>query len=332
MVLFILAIAVVFAVTGTCALVEAALYAVRRTYIEELIEQGFVAGIRLKRFKEKMDYPITAILIFDTLLGVGGAAIAGSQARMLYGEAFVYWFTLVMAATLLVFAQIVPKIVGVAYSQPVARSAAMPIAASIWLLYPVVRLIEFFTRHLKPEGLPKRAPEKEVRQMARISHEEGSILGIEADLIQNSLRLDDVYAKAMMTPIENVVAFPNNMTVREAFEKFRSSSHSRIPLHTPAQPRQWTHLVFSRDLLSAMARDEYDLPLSKLARPMHFVSADLRGHELLDAFLKKRTHLFAVRDAGGNSIGVISLEDVMEEILGREIEDEKDLVLPDRQP
>lgn len=325
MLLFLLAVAIVFAATGFCALIEAALYAVRRPYIHRLVEDGHPSGPMLVAFKDKMDYPITAILIFDTLLGVGGAAIAGSQARALFGEAFVYWFTFLFAASLLLFAQILPKILGVVYNQQIAKHAAASITLTIYLLYPIVRAIEFFTRHLKPEVQPKRAAEDDVKQMARISLQEGSILRIEADLIQNSLMLNDVRADQIMTPSEQVVAFPSNLTVKDAFQGFQRSSLSRIPIFAPDQPGNWQHLIFSRDILFEMANDRFDLTLENIAHPLHFVPADMRGHRLLDAFLKRRSHLFGVRDPAGKPIGVVSLEDVMEEILGKEIVDEKEV-------
>lgn len=327
MVLFILAVAIVFLATGTCALLEASLYAVRLPFIHRLVETGHASGKRLVAFKEKMDYPITAILVFDTLLGVGGSAIAGSQARALYGESFVYWFTLVLAATLLVFAQIIPKILGVVYNQPIAKYSASWITLAIYLLYPIVRSIEFFTRHLKPDKPAKRAAEDDVKQMARISVQEGSILSIEADLIQNSLKLNDIRADQIMTPFHQVISFPANMSVKDSFKGFHRSSLSRIPIYEPDHPEHWLKLVFSRDILFAMANDRFNLTLQKIAHPLHFVSADTPGHLLLDAFLKRRSHLFGVRNHAGKEVGVVSLEDVMEEILGKEIVDEKEVDL-----
>ncbi len=326
MTLFLLAIALVFVATGTCALIEAALYAVRRPYIWQLKESGHRSGIYLEKFQEKMDYPITAILVFDTMLGVGGAAIAGSQARALYGETFVYWFTLAMALALLVFAQIIPKILGVIYNESVARWSAPPIAMAIKLLFPFVKAIEILTRGLKPDRPQQHASEEDVRQMSRISASEGSILDVEADLIQNSLKLNDVRAQQIMTPVSSAVTFDNSITVREAFRQFKKSSHSRLPLHQPGQPTIWTGVVFSRDILYAMAHDRFDQRLNEISKPLHFVAAASQGHVLLDQFLKKRTHLFAVQSSSepDKVIGLVTLEDVFEEILGKEIIDERD--------
>lgn len=327
MFIFVFAILIVFAATGTCALIEAALYAVRQPYIHRLAESGNVAGNILQSFKDKMDFPITAILIFDTLLGIGGASIAGSQARALFGEAFVYWFTFAMAVGLLLFAQIIPKVVGVAYNQPVSRVAARPIQWAIVLLYPFVLCVEYLTRFLKPGEPKKKALEEDVSQMAKISVEEGSILGIEGELIQNSLRLNDVVARQIMTPFNEAVTIRSDATVREAFQTFKQHSFSRIPICTPESKGDWTGLVFSRDILFAMANDQFEQVISEIARPLNSVPANQAGHILLDSFLKKRVHLFAVHDQNQSSqlaIGLVTLEDVIEEILGKEIVDEKE--------
>ena len=324
MTLFLVAVLVVIVSTGLCALVEAALYAVRRPYIRQLAESGHRSGQLLAEYKEKMDYPISAILIFDTLLGVGGATIAGSQARALFGADFVIWFSIALSATLLIVSQIIPKVVGVIYSKTVARVSAVPISFAISILYPVVWIIERFTRFLKPAEPLQRASEEEVKQMAQISAEEGSILGVEADLIQNSLKLNDVLAAQIMTPFSQVAMLPADMVVKDAFALFHDRALSRIPIHVPGNKNRWTGVLMSRDILSEMAKDHDDVAIESIARRLHTVTADTPGHVLLDAFLKRRSHLFGVRDEDQQMIGVVSLEDVIEEILGKEIIDERE--------
>ena len=318
MILFLIALLIVFVATGGCALVEAALYAVQRPYIRKLAESGNRSGELLTQFKDQMDYPISAILIFDTILGVGGAAIAGSQARLLFGADFVIWFSLGLSAALLIISQITPKIVGVVYCKPVARFSAIPISIAITILYPLVWLIGQFTQHLKPDQPPRRASEEEVKQMAQISAEEGSIIDVEAELIQHSLELNDVLAMQIMTPKSKVVTLPANTTVKEAFKTFRTRSCSQLPIYDPKDETKWVGVVASWDILSAMAQDQFDVPLSDFAKPFSFVKAQTRGHKLLDGFLKQRAGLFGVTD-NGNAIGVVSLTDVVEEIIGEDL-------------
>jgi CBS domain containing-hemolysin-like protein len=320
MTLLILSTLVVFLSTGICALAEAALYAVPRPWLRQLQANGQHAGFLLEQFKEKMDYPISAILIFDTILGVGGAAVAGAQAHALFGPDYVIWFSVGLAASLLIVSQIVPKIVGVVYAKPIARMFAVPIAVAIAALYPVVWLIERFTRFLKPDEPPQKASEEEVKQMARISAEEGSILRVEAELIQNSLELNDLRAEQIMTPRDQVMALPAEMTVRQAFTRFQYGAHSQIPIIAADDSDRWTGLVNSRDILTEMARDHFDVRLADIARTFHCVPASEPGHVLLDRFLKQRSGLFAVVDEDGRAVGVVSLPDVIEEIVGEEQE------------
>lgn len=324
MTLFLVALLVVFVATGLCALVEAALYAVGRPYIRQLAESGHRSGRLLAEFKERMDYPISAILIFDTVLGVGGAAIAGSQARALFGPDFVIWFSIGLSASLLIVSQIIPKVIGVVYSKTVARISAVPISISISALYPVVWIIERFTRFLKPDEPLQRASEEEVKQLAQISAEEGSILDVEADLIQNSLKLNDVRAAQIMTPLQEVVSLPADMIVKDAYALFHDHALSRIPIHAPDHKNRWTGIVMSRDILSEMANDHDEVKLGSIAKSLYSVHPDTRGHVLLDAFLKRRSHLFGVQDDNQKMMGVVSLEDVIEEILGKEIIDERE--------
>ena len=320
MTLFVISVLVVFLVTGICALVEAALYAVPRPYVRQLMAAGHRSGKLLEQFDNKMDYPISAILIFDTILGVGGAAIAGAQAHALFGADFVVWFSVGLAATLLIVSQIIPKILGVVYSKPVARVSAAPIGMAIRMLFPVVWIIERFTRLLKPDAPLQQASEEEVKQMARLSAEEGSILGVEAELIQNSLELNDVRADQIMTPKEIVVVLPADMTVKEAFLAFPKHVVSRIPIHDPHDEMRWVGVVASRDILAEMAQDHFDVKLADIAESFHCVDREQRGHLLLNEFLQRRASLFGVHDQQGQPIGVVSLSDVVEEIIGENLD------------
>jgi CBS domain containing-hemolysin-like protein len=127
-----------------------------------------------------------------------------------------------------------------------------------------------------------------------------------------------------MTPLNNVVLLPADMIVKDAFATFQNRAFSRIPLHSPDNQSLWTGLVMSRDILVELAKNHDNVNLGSIARQLFCVSGDTRGHVLLDAFLKRRSHLFGVQSEDKKMIGVVSLEDVMEEILGAEISDERE--------
>jgi CBS domain containing-hemolysin-like protein len=159
-----------------------------------------------------------------------------------------------------------------------------------------------------------------------MSAEEGSILDYEAELVKNVLQLDQIRAREIMTPRPVVLKLPDNLTLKETFEKVKEWTYSRIPLYSVDDPETWTGFVLSSDILAEVARDQFAKTLGSLAKPLFFVSEDVRGHVLLKSFLKRQTHLFGVMDEYGDLIGIVTLEDVLESVIGEEIVDEVDTV------
>jgi CBS domain containing-hemolysin-like protein len=297
---------------------------VRTPFIRQITEDGSRAGQVLGSFKENMERPISAILIINTAANTAGAAVAGSQARILFGETSVLWFSLWFTIAVLFFSEIVPKVMGVVYSRSVATWMALPWAGVIKLLHPIIWSIQHVSRIFKPREPVLSAPEEEVQQMAMISAEEGSIMPYEAELVRNVLRLDEVTTRDIMTPRPVVFKLSSDMTLREVAETVKEWTYSRIPVYAADDPETWDGIVLSRDILSRLANDQFETTLGTLCKPIHFVSENTAGHILLETFLKRRTHLFGVMDEYGDVTGVVTLEDVLESVLGMEIVDEAD--------
>jgi CBS domain containing-hemolysin-like protein len=324
MTLFVSSVAIVLVVSAICSLTEASFYAVRTPYIRQIAESGSRAGQVLGRFKENMEGPISAILIINTAANTAGAAVAGSQARILFGETSVIWFSLCFTVAVLFFSEIMPKVIGVVYNRPVATLMAWPWAAVIKLLYPLIWVIQHLSRLLKPREPVLAAPEEEVQHLAMISAEEGSIMPYEAELVRNVLRLDKVTTRDIMTPRPVVFKLPSDITLREVADNVKEWTYSRIPVYKADDPETWEGVVFSRDILSSLANDQFETTLGSLCSPIYFVSEKTAGHVLLETFLKRRTHLFGVMDEYGDITGIVTLEDVLESLLGEEIVDEVD--------
>ncbi len=323
MTLFVASVVLVLVVSAICSVSEAALYAVRRPYVRQLAEKGNRSGSLLLGFKDNMERPISAILIVNTVANTAGAAVAGAQARVLFGEPAVIWFALAFTLAVLFFSEIIPKVVGVAYSRVVATTVAIPWAAGIKLLFPVIWLIQHLSQMLKPRRVIS-APEDEVHQLAMISAEEGSIMPYEAELVRNVLHLDRMTTRDIMTPRPVVMKLPSDLTLRQVAEKYKEFHHSRLPVYDVDDPEIWKGIVFTRDILAGLARDQFETKLESLCSPIYFVSEKTPGHVLLRAFLKRRTHLFGVADEFGDITGIVTLEDVIEAMLGEEIVDEVD--------
>lgn len=327
MTLLIVSVAIVLIVSALCSLTEAAVYAVRMPYIRQLTESGSTAGTLLTGFKKNMERPITAILIINTAANTAGAVVAGAQARQVFGEASLIWFSAGFTVLVLFFSEIMPKVAGVTYNRSVARAVSVPLSAVITALYPVVWLSQRVSRALRHGKPPPVAPEAEVRQMAALSAEEGSILPFESELVKNVLRLDEVKARDIMTPRTVVFKLPANATVKDVAEDTSKSPYARIPIWATDDPDNWIGVVFRTDILASLARDEFDTTLDSLRKPLGFVPDMARGHRLLDEFIRRREHLMGVVDEYGGMLGIVTLEDVFESLIGREIVDETDAIV-----
>lgn len=326
MTVFIASVATVIIVSAVCSLSEASIYAVRRPFIRTLTDTGSAAGPILEGFKDNMERPIAAILIVNTAANTAGASVAGAQASALFGPEALIWFSVIFTLMVLLISEIFPKILGVLYNRPVARLVAVPWRAAIVVLHPIVWLVEHVSMWVKPSGQVFAAPEEEVKQLAQISADEGSISADEAKMVRNVLALDDLTAHDVMTPRTVVFRLPATMTLAEVGEHVDAWHHSRIPIFDPEETDRWTGLVRAADVLAEMAGGNLDKRLDDLSRPLHFVPESTHGHRLLHRFIEEKTHLFGVVDEFGGMAGVVTLEDVFESLIGREIVDEVDQV------
>lgn len=325
--LFILSVALVLGIWGLCSLAEASLYAVRMPYVRKLEQSQHESGKILARFKVNMEQPISAILIVNTTVAAAGASIAGAQASVLFGESNLWSFSICFTIAALLISEIIPKILAVAYSRSLSRLLARPVLYAVYVLYPLIWIIERTAIVMKPSVPLATAPEDEVQQLAQISAEEGSIMPYEANLVRHVLDLDKVVARDIMTPASVVFKLSESLALGEVKQGMSKCNFSRIPLHKSDDEGVWTGIVLTRDILAALIADRLDDSLASLAKPLYFVPENAPGHKLLNAFLRRRTHMFGVAGASGRAIGVVTLEDVLESLIGAEIVDELDTVI-----
>ena len=256
MTLFITSVIVVLVVSALCSLSEAAIYAVRLPFVRTLAEQGNRAGEALAVFKDNMERPISAILILNTAANTAGAAVAGAQARFLFGESVLIWFSLSFTLGVLFLSEIIPKVLGVVYNRQISRAIALPLAGVIGVLYPMIWLVQKMSRFLKPAE-SFAAPEEEVHQLAMLSAEEGSIMPYEAELVRNVLHLDKVTTREIMTPRPVVFKVPAEMKLADVSKQVKQWNHSRIPIYESQDPEKWNGFVFTREVLTALANDQF---------------------------------------------------------------------------
>ena len=327
--LFNLVIAVVVAVGVSffCSLAEAALYSLPWSRIEQLRREGKSSGAILYALRQDIEKPITAILTFNTTAHTAGAAIAGAAAAEVFGHEHVVLFTAAFTVVILVFSEIVPKSLGVMYTRSISPVMARPLGFLVALMTPVIWVLGLLPRFLHRNR--KRGPsltEEDIRAIVSLTRKSGVLKPYEERAISNILSLDLKRVEDIMTPRTVVFSLPAATAVAEARAHREFWQHGRIPVYEGDDPEDVVGIVYRRDVLDALAQDRDGQPMAEIMQPARFVLETLTLDRMLIKFLGSRTHLYVVLDEYGGVSGVVTLEDVLEEILGKEIVDETDVV------
>jgi CBS domain containing-hemolysin-like protein len=321
MLLLLLVTGSVIVISAICSLSEAVLYSITPSDIEQLQAEGKASGDRLASLRAQVDRPITAILTINTVANTAGAAVSGALAAQALGEGNVVLFSAALTIAILLFSEILPKTLGVVYSRALGPWLAAPLHWAVTALGPAIWLIGRVTR-LISSGDAEGVSQDEILSIARLGFRSGAIDKDEAAVIQNILALSTTDSRSIMTPRTVVFALDAETLVSEAQDRPEVQVHSRIPVYL-GERDDVIGLVYRRDLLS---EERGDKSVVDLLRPVAFVGTTDPVNRVLDQLLEQRRHLVVVLDEFGGFAGVVTLEDVMEEILGKEIVDEFDEV------
>ncbi len=318
-------VGVVVLTSGACSLCEGVLYSVSLSEIDALERAGRPSGAILRQLRSHIDRPIAAILSLNTVANTGGAALAGAIAARVFGSSSVGYFSAAFTLAILLLAEIIPKTAGVVYARRLAGPVARPIAILVVVLTPIIWLSRGVTRLVSAGKQADRVSDEDLLLMVRRGLLSGDLKPHEADVISNVLSLEVKTAAQVMTPRTVLFTLPATTTLADAAANDRLLQHSRVPVYDNDLD-DVVGIIHRRDILQAAARDEFDTTLDQLMRPAHFVVEGAKLDKLLRAFLEQRQHLMVVTDEFGSVTGIVTLEDVLEEILGHEIVDEFDQV------
>lgn len=324
--LLIFVVALVVFISAFCSLTEAVLYSVSWSEIEKLRKKGDKRGELLYRLRSNVDEPITAILTLNTIANTAGAAIAGAAAVAVFGQSIVFGFSLVFTLLILLFSEILPKTIGVLFNRRLAPLLVRPLQFLVWTFWPFIACINFTVRFIGKNRMDPETSEEDVLALVSLSRKKGVLKRFEEISIQNILALDQKMIKEIMTPRTVVFSLPADKTVAEVWDGNHVWPYSRVPVYEHNDPEEIVGLVYRREILEALADDQDHLTLKDLMRPVHFFLETLTLDRVLIKFLESRIHLAVVVDEYGGIAGLVSLEDILEEILGKEIIDETDQV------
>ena len=332
MIELIIVVAAVILTSAMCSLFEAVLYSIPISHIETLARENKTSGFILRRLRQTVDRPISAILSLNTISNTGGVSLAGFlfatavMGEQNTGESFAgIAFSIAMTFAILFLSELLPKTIGVVYARPLASIIARPLQLLVWIFAPFIILSRLATRLVAKEQKEQDISDEEFISLARLGRRSGALDPTEARVIQNILSLKSKTAREIMTPRTVVFSLKDDLTVEEARNQRGIWSYSRIPVYEK-DFEDIVGIVLRRDIMAALTDDRGHSKLSDLMRPVHFVAESHSLDRILQMFLDRRQHLFAVIDEYGGLAGVLALEDVLEEILGSEIVDESDRV------
>ncbi|WRQ48798.1 hemolysin family protein [Roseiconus lacunae] len=323
MILLIVYLCVAIGFSFYCSIAEAVLLSITPSFIATLAKDKPKVAERLKHLKDNIDRPLAAILSLNTIAHTIGAAGVGAQAAVAFEDVSLGVVSAVMTLLILVFSEIIPKTLGALYWRSLGPIVATTVLVLIWLLYPLVWLSERLTKFLSGGKSHHTLTRDELGAMAEIGAQQGVLEEGESQVFRSLMRFPQITVADIMTPRVVVIAFPQSMTIGEFMEKQPELPVSRVPIYQENLD-QVVGFVMRSELLLAAAKDDDDLPLSKLRREMMALDAGTSAKAAFDRLLGDRQHIALVTDQYGSTQGIVTLEDVIETLLGLEIVDEHD--------
>lgn len=315
-------------VSFLCSLWEATLLSITPSYAQLKLKEGTRTGHQLQQFKKNVDRPLAAILTLNTIAHTVGAIGVGAQAAAIWADTnpliTAVLVPAVMTLAILVLSEIIPKTFGAMHWQRLAPFTVNSLTLVIAALYPLVWLSQLIT------GVMKRGKERSVFShseflaMAEIGVEEGHVQPQQSEIIQNLFELHAVPVKDVMTPRTVVTMAPESMTIRAFFEVNKKLPFSRIPLHEDGRNEAVTGYFMKDTMLQSLLHDMGEKPLKVLKRNITVVPVSQGIHDVFDNFLANQEQIALVVDEFGGMAGIVTMEDLIETLLGTEIIDEYD--------
>ncbi len=301
---------------------EAALLSVSPVRVRQLAQSKNPAALALAGIWHRINRPIATIVLLNNIFNIVGSIIIGSLAAETFGASWLGVFSGVLTLLIIVFGEILPKVLGQRYAETICLLIAIPVKFLTLIFTPLIWLIERVTLPFTHSNNIPTTNEAEIKFLTNIGYQEGVIEDDEAEMIQRVFQLNDLNASDLMTPRIIITYLKGDQTLNECQQDIIKSQHTRI-LVIDDSIDNVTGLVLKDQLLTAMIQGDGDRLIADLIRPVQFVPETNRADKLLKVFQETREHLAVVLDEYGGVAGVVTLEDVLEVLTG-EIVDETD--------
>ena len=323
MTLLILFVLLAIGVSFLCSILEAVLLSITPSYVEAAEAERPDLAAKLRTLRADIERPLAAILSLNTIAHTVGATGAGAQAAVVFDDAGVGVFSAVLTLGILVLSEIVPKTLGATYWRGLAPFAVRTLPILIWAQLPLVWMSQWLTRLLTRGHSESEVSREEIAALTTAGQRLGVIEEDETRIVSNLFRLPETAAREVMTPRTVVEHLSADATVSAVVAERDAFPFSRLPV-TGASIDEVRGFVLTRELLLAALRGEGERTVGEFARDLPRVPETIDLDALFDHFLEGDTHIALVEDEYGGTAGLVTMEDVMETLIGAEIMDEHD--------
>ncbi len=325
MTLLIIFVALAIGVSFFCSLLEAALLSITPTYTVTIAQSNPRVATKINELKNDVDRPLAAILSLNTVAHTVGAAGAGAQAAIVFGEASIAVFSAILTLLILVLSEIIPKTLGAIYWKSFAPFVARVLPALIWSMWPLVKMSQLITQVLSRGEPQPPVSREEIAAMADIGQREGVIDRGDSKVVSNLLKFDRLTVEDIMTPRTVIFALEQDAAIADVISRKQDLAFTRIPIFDGSID-DITGFVLKTDVLFEALDGNGQTRLIELKRDLGTVMEHTPLEELFDTLVHNDRHVALVHDAYGGTAGIVTLEDLIETLIGEEIVDEGDSV------
>lgn len=319
-----------------CSVLEAVLLSITPSFIRTELANGSTTGKLFAQYKDDIDRPLSAILTLNTIAHTVGAMGVGAQAKEVFGETILFdigsfavsaEFLIASGMTLaiLILSEIIPKTIGANYWKQLAPFTANTLRVLMWILFPLVWLSQLITKSLKNEKDKSVLSRVDFAVMTQAGAESGALDEREHTIIKNLLNFEKLPVKSIMTPKRVMFMLEEDLTMEDFAKQEHFQTYSRVPIYNDTRDNI-TGFVLKDTALRMLVDGQGDKPLKDIKRNLDFVREDTTLNEMFKVFTRERHHIAVVTDEFGDVLGLVTMEDVFETLLGLEILDESDKV------
>ncbi len=310
-------------VSFLCSILEAVILSLPLSFIIGKMKKGSKSTKRLKKQKENIDKPLSAILSLNTIAHTIGAAGVGAQAVAVFGNEWFGVISAILTLLILFLSEIIPKTIGATYWRELANPTAFVLTVVIFLMYPLVIVSGFLTRLFSRKDNPQVMSREEISVLTDIAADEGIFAENERKIITNTLLVQSVKTKDIMTPRTVLATAQESMKISEFFKTKEFYSFSRIPIYKDSID-EITGYILKYELMEKLIDKQVNMTMKDIRRDIVVCYESLPVSRLYNLLLEKNEHIALVLNEFGSTEGIVTMEDIVETFLGMEIIDERD--------